>query len=249
MEKDAFSLEGKTVLVTGASSGIGTACALECAKAGARLVVSGRDEGRLNAVLASLPGSGHCAVAVDLSTQTGVDQLVEQLPALDGLVHSAGVAKTVLLRFVSDADIEGHFSVNVFSAIWLTRALLKKRLVNKGGSLVYIASVNAAIAVPGNGIYSTTKSALVAFSRAVAVEVAPRGVRANTISPGMVETPMTDYIVKGDPEALKTDQAKYLLGYGKPADIGGAARYFLADASRWVTGSDFVIDGGFTAYR
>lgn len=213
------------------------------------MMVTGRNEGRLNAVLASLAGEGHRAIVADVAQDADIQRLIDTLPPIDGFVHSAGIARASLLRFATAADMEEHFAANLFSAIKITQGMLKKRLVNKGGSLVYLASVNATIAVPGNSIYSATKSGLVAFSRSVATEVAPRGVRANTISPGMVETPLADGVFNGDLEALKKDKEKYLLGYGNTEDIACAVQYLLSDASRWVTASDFVIDGGFSNCR
>ena len=251
MDSEPFSLSGKTILITGASSGIGAACAVQCAKAGASVILSGRNSERLNAVFSSLPENqaAHRAIPANLAKDEDIQRLLDALPPIDGFVHCAGITKTLLLRFARWSDVEEQFSINLFSAIKITQGLLKKRGVNKGGSLVYLASTNASVALPGNGLYSATKAGLAAFVRSVAVETAPRGIRANTISPGLVETPMTDYITKGDPEALKKDKEKYLLGYGKPEDIALAAQYFLSDASRWVTATNFVIDGGFLNNR
>lgn len=244
-----FNLQGKTVLITGGSSGIGAASAVECARAGARVIVSARRREALDNVLASLEGEGHTAIAADMSADADIARLVKEMPAVDGFVNSAGMSVNRLIRFADWAEMQRMLDVNLISVIKLTQALVKERKINKGGSMVYLASTAASAATPGMSVYSASKAAIVAFARGIAMELAPRQVRVNSVSPGLVDTPMTAGVIHGDSELLKADQAKYPLGHGKPQDIAGAVCYFLSDASRWVTGTDFIIDGGFLHYR
>ncbi len=250
MQKDLFSLEGKTVFITGGSSGIGEASAHECANAGARVIISGRNRERLDDVLASLKGEGHSALVADITCDADIERIIKELPALDGFAHCAGMTMNALLKFSNWQDIEAVLDTNLLCTIKLSQALIKQRKINKGGSMVYISSVLASVAFPGLSAYCASKAGMQGFVRVLAVEMAARQVRANTISPGSVQTPMTQAASEGrSEESIKADLAKYPLGYGVPQDIACAVRYFLADASRWVTGTDFVIDGGMLHYR
>jgi len=213
------------------------------------VIVAARRREALEAVVAGLEGEGHLAIAADLSDANDMARLVEDIPALDGFVNSAGLSMNRLIKFADWAEMQQMLDVNLICVIKLTQALVKARKINKGGSMVYVASTAASAATPGMSVYSATKAGIIAFARGLATEVAARQIRVNTVSPGLVDTPMTVGVVHGDPELLKADLAKYPLGHGKPQDIAGAICYFLSDASRWVTATDFIIDGGFLHYR
>ena len=242
-----FSLEGKTVLVTGASSGIGRETAIDCARMGAAVVVTGRDQERLAATCDELEGDGHMQVIADLTVPADVERLVEELPPLDGAVLCAGNSTTLPLQFGTREKFDGMFEVNFFAPVELLRMLYKKKRLNKGASVVMIASIGGTHSfMPGNGVYGASKAALNSVMKYAAREFASRKVRVNSICPGMVDTPL---IHRGTitEEQLAEDAKKYPLGrYGKPEDIAHGAIYLLSDASSWLTGHDLVIDGGFS---
>ena len=242
-----FSLEGKTILVTGASSGIGKATAIECSKMGASVIALGRNRGRLQETFAQLESANNMQFAMDLTNESEVAELLEELPKIDGLVNAAGIASTTLFQFATPDKIRGIFDVNFFAPVEFSRLLLKKKLIKKGGSIVFFSSVDGPINVHiGNSTYSATKSALASVARGMAVELAAKGIRVNYLMPGQTETPL----IHGESitqEQLEEDKKNYPMGrYGRPEEIAYGAIYFLSDASTFTTGAGLVIDGGFT---
>lgn len=242
-----FSLEGKTVLVTGASSGIGKATAIECSRMGARIIAVGRNEERLESTLSELETLGCEKRIVELTDGEQVSRLVESVPVLDGVVCSAGILISLPFQFATPEKMEREFHVNVFSAAELVRLLIRKKRISRGGSIVFLSSIGGTrITYIGNGIYGATKAALAALAKNLAVELAPKGVRVNCLIPGMTDTPLihNDEITE---EQLRADTARYPLGrYGRPEEIAYGAIYLLSDASSFTTGAELVIDGGFT---
>ena len=246
MEYNPFTLKGKTILVTGASSGIGQATAVECAQMGAEVVITGRDTERLQAT-ADLMGNLKAQIAADLTNQEDVEHLVASLPPLDGAVLCAGNSTTLPLQFGSREKFDEMFNVNFFAPVELLRLMYKKKVLQKGASVVLIASIGGTHSfMPGNGVYGASKAALNSLMKYAAREYASRKIRVNSICPGMVDTPL---IHRGTitEEQLAEDAKRYPLGrYGKPDDIANGAVYLLSDASSWLTGHDLVIDGGFS---
>ena len=246
MEYNPFTLKGKTILVTGASSGIGQATAIECAQMGAEVVITGRDTERLQAT-ADLVGTPKALIAADLTNQEDVERLVASLPPLDGAVLCAGNSTTLPLQFGSREKFDEMFNVNFFAPVELLRLMYKKKVLQKGASVVLIASIGGTHSfMPGNGVYGASKAALNSLMKYAAREYASRKIRVNSICPGMVDTPL---IHRGTitEEQLAEDAKRYPLGrYGKPDDIANGAVYLLSDASSWLTGHDLVIDGGFS---
>jgi NAD(P)-dependent dehydrogenase (short-subunit alcohol dehydrogenase family) len=246
MEYNPFSLKGKTILVTGASSGIGQATAIECAQMGAEVVITGRDTKRLQAT-ADLMGNLKAQIAADLTNQEDVERLVASLPPLDGAVLCAGNSTTLPLQFGSREKFDEMFNVNFFAPVELLRLMYKKKVLQKGASVVLIASIGGTHSfMPGNGVYGASKAALNSLMKYAAREYASRKIRVNSICPGMVDTPL---IHRGTitEEQLVEDAKRYPLGrYGKPDEIANGAVYLLSDASSWLTGHDLVIDGGFS---
>lgn len=246
--ENPFSLAGKTILVTGASSGIGKAVAQQCAAAGATCIITARNEARLTETLVSLPAGAHKMLLADLSTADGVAALIEQLDGkIDGVVCAAGVVETQVLKLTDEADMEKLFQTNAFSAIRLVRELVQQKRFNKGASIVLISSISGVrCGYVGGSIYGATKGALEGFVKASALELAPQRIRINTIQPGMVETHLLD---NGDidQEQLEADKQRYpLKRYGRPEEVGYAAVYLLSSATEWMTGTGLLIDGGYT---
>lgn len=246
MDYNPFSLQGKTILVTGASSGIGQATAIICAQMGAEVVITGRDAERLQTT-ADLSGTVKEQIAADLTNNEDVERLVAALPPLDGAVLCAGNSTTLPLQFGTREKFDDMFNVNFFAPVELLRLMYKKKILQKGASVVLIASIGGTHSfMPGNGVYGASKAALNSLMKYAAREYASRKVRVNSICPGMVDTPL---IHRGTitEEQLAEDAKRYPLGrYGKPDDIANGAVYLLSDASSWLTGHDLVIDGGFS---
>lgn len=246
MENNPFSLDGKTILVTGASSGIGQTTAISCAKMGANVVITGRDQGRLQTT-ADLSGKAVTQMVADLTVQAEMENLLAALPPLDGAVLCAGNSTTLPLQFGSREKFDEMFDVNFFAPVELLRLMYKKKILQKGSSVVLLASIGGTHSfMPGNGVYGASKAALNSVMKYAAREYASRKIRVNSICPGMVDTPL---IHRGTitEEQLAEDAKRYPLGrYGKPEDIAYGAIYLLSDASSWLTGHDLVIDGGFS---
>ena len=242
-----FSVEGKTVFITGASSGIGACCAEVFARGGANVLVSGRDKERL-AEVAQKCGANARIFECELNDAAQVSALAENLPAFDGAVFCAGTDFRVPLRFASDAELENVMQTNLVSTMRLVRGLIKRRKVNKGGSLVFMSSVAGAFADAGHCLYGVSKAAVAALARELAVELAPRGIRANSLSPAMVKTPMTAAFF-ADARAVEADSKKYLLGGGDVKSVANAAQFLLSDASAWITGVNLPVDGGYSCWK
>ena len=238
-----FSLQGKTILVTGASAGIGKAIAIACARMGARVVVTARNEARLEATLAEMPGD-NLAVKADLTVAADIDALVAALPTLDGVVQCAGVGSRVPCKMISAADIAEVMQPNFQAPVLLQTALLQARKINKEASIVFIASRAANAPSKGNAVYSASKVAILSYAKCLSLELAPRLIRVNCICPAMV---WTNLIFEGGltEEDLHTEEQKYpLKRYGKPEDVANLCIYLLSDASTWMTGSAIDLTGG-----
>lgn len=242
-----FTLENKTILVTGASSGIGKATAIECSRLGAKLVVTGRNEERLNQTLAELEGEGHLAIVADLASEEGVNALVEQCPKIDGLVNNAGATVTVPVQFINRENLEGLMQVNTVAPILLFQRLMKAKRLGKGASVVFTASVSGlCCAVLGNSLYSTSKAAIGGFVKNAALELAGKNIRVNAVCPGMIDTHILDAGIVGADD-LERERQKYpMKRFGKPEEVAWAIIYLLSNASSFTTGSTLVMDGGFT---
>lgn len=249
-----FSLTGKRIVVTGASSGIGRACALACSAQGAELILVGRNAEELQKTLEQSAHPGKCRLLpVDLTqfdTVTAVfAALLKETGPVDGLIHAAGISTTLPFRNVNPDKLQHFFTVNVAAALHLTQVLLKPGHFNSnGGSVVYLTSVMSQVGESAKMLYSMSKGALLAASRSLAVELAPKKIRVNCVAPGVVDTPMSQqaYYSK-DPELKARITALHPLGLGNPEDVAGACVYLLSPAARWITGTQLMIDGGYTA--
>lgn len=244
MRPAAFSLQGKRILVTGASSGIGREIAVACAREGAMVVATGRDEGRLAETLGMFTGTGNVTVAGDLRSADGRKAVASAAGVVDGLVHCAGTTGVRLFRQVDARHIDEDFSINFDAPILLTQVLLNSRQIAQGGSIVFIGSFAAHIGAKGSSIYSASKGALIPAARALAQEIGARQqIRVNVINASYVETPMVEKM-KGGILAEGESLAAAPLGPGYSADVACGAVFLLAEASRWITRSILRIDGG-----
>lgn len=240
-----FSLKGKTVLVTGASSGIGRETAIVCSKMGATVIVSGRNADRLAETLSRLDGEGHRNITADLAAFEQIDSLAAEVPELDGIVHCAGIGDRTMLKMAREKDIERVMKANFDGPVLLQRALLKKKKVKPSSSIVFIASRAPFAPTPGNGLYAASKGALIAYAKVLGLELASQLIRVNCVCPAMVWTEL----VQRDAELTGADyheaeKAYPLKRYGKPEDIANLVIYLLSDASSWMTGSCVDITGG-----
>jgi NAD(P)-dependent dehydrogenase (short-subunit alcohol dehydrogenase family) len=241
-----FSLVGKKVLVTGASFGIGKAIAIECSKMGAQLVITGRNKERLNETFSVLAGENHIQIQVELSNETEIDALVENLPALDGCVNSAGINRPALTQYIEKKDILDIFTINAFAPFSIVRKLVQAKKLKKKASIVFISSISGIFcSSPGGSLYSASKGAINGFAKGLALDLANRGIRVNSVNPGIIDTKLfTDSAVSQ--EQLKEEIKRYpLKRFGKPEEVAYAVIYFLSDATEWITGSNLVVDGGF----
>ena len=243
-----FSLSGKTILVTGASSGIGRATAQECSKLGARVIVTGRNEQRLTETLGSLAGTGHRLVVADVTEEEDRKRLIGELPLLDGFVCNAGITKRTPVSYGKEEELQEIFNINTFTAFLLTKSLMRFKRMNAGGSMVFVSSMAARQVTPGNAMYAASKAAIESFSRSCAQEYAGKGIRSNAILPGMVETPMVSNGML-TPEDMERDKSHYLLKrYGKPEEIAWTIAFLLSDASKWITSTSLIVAGGGVGY-
>lgn len=242
-----FSLQNRTILVTGASSGIGRTTAIECSMMGAHVIITGRNQVRIDEVKHELNGTGHLGVIADLTQEDQLMNLVDQLPIVDGVVLCAGQGTVVPFKMADRKKINPVFEINYFAPVELLRLILKKRKLANGSSVVFVSSIGGVDSITiGNSIYGASKAALNSAMRFCALELAPKQIRVNSVCPGMVNTSLIKGGAVSD-EQHQADMLKYpLKRYGEPEDIAHGIVYLLSAASSWVTGHSLVIDGGYT---
>lgn len=252
--ENPFSLTGKNIVITGASSGIGRQTAVVCSEMGARVVLIARNTERLKETLALMKSPEiHLVYSFDLADiaemESAIKEAVEKTGKLNGLVNAAGISTTLPLKLISNDKLDEFFRTNVYSAIQMSRLFTKQANVcNEGGSVILLSSVMGIVGETGKTLYSLTKGALVSAAKSMALEFASKKIRFNSVSPGVVITPMSkNAVYSQDEESLNKIAGLHPLGLGMPEDIANACVYLLSDASRWVTGSNLVIDGGYTA--
>lgn len=241
-----FTLKGKNILVTGASSGIGQGIAITCSKMGANVIISGRNKEKLSYTLSQMTDGNHKIIIADLTKNGDISKLVDDLSELDGIVYCAGIGQRILCKQIGEDDLDSIMAVNFKASVMLQTEILKKRKINRQSSIVFISSIATDSPSYGNALYSASKGAIASYANCLSLELAPRLIRVNCISPAMV---WTDLVIKGGitEEDLKEDEKRYpLKRYGKPEDIAYLAVYLLSDASSWMTGSNIRITGGGT---
>lgn len=246
-----FSLKEKTIIVTGASSGIGRQCAIDCSKMGAKVILIARNQERLEETLASLDNNDHQVYSYDLTQIDGIKELVNTIVSsngkIDGLIHAAGIEITKPIKLLESSDYEMIYRTNNLSGFELMRQLSSIKNMNKGGSIIFISSITAIIGRSGVAAYAASKGAMISATKSFALELAKRQIRVNCISPGTILTPMMLNYLNGLDDASRQKRIDgFPLGLGETTDISNACIYLLSDASRWITGQNIIIDGGYT---
>jgi NAD(P)-dependent dehydrogenase (short-subunit alcohol dehydrogenase family) len=242
-----FQLNEKTILVTGASSGIGRQICISSSKMGATIIATGRNVQRLHATMDDLTGDGHIMMPADLLNNKDIVELINQLPAINGVVHSAGIVNYIPMKMINENALEKIQKINYYAPLLFTKDLIKNKKLIPKSSIVFIASISYHIAIAGNGLYAGSKAGLIATARVLALELAKQKIRVNCLAPGMIRTPMfkeAEQVVSA--EQLIEHEKLYPFGYGEPDDIANATIFLLSDASKWITGTTLIIDGGYT---
>ena len=246
MNNAIFSLEGKTILVTGASSGIGKATAIECSKMGANVFLSARNKERLEQTLSEMAPGNHCIITADMTNLEDIQKLAEEVSVLDGIALIAGINDKMIIKKIDDEYVSKMLSTNLSGPAMLVKSLLKGKKIAKQASIVFMSSVSAFYPSVSNAMYAASKAAVNQFAKVLALEVLPLKARVNCIQPAFVETEM---IHKYSEETLNEIRSNYPLGrFAKPEEIAYAVIYYMSDASQMVTGTSLVIDGGFTIH-
>jgi NAD(P)-dependent dehydrogenase (short-subunit alcohol dehydrogenase family) len=240
-----FSLSGKTILITGASSGIGKEAAIHISQAGGTVFITGRDEERLKETFDRLEGDEHAMKVADLTAETEMDSLITDLPKLNGILHCAGIVGPLPVKFILQEHIDRMFAINYMVPVNLTGKLLRKKKVVESASILFMSTIATKNPYFGGALYSGSKAALEAYAKTLALELVGKGIRANCLMAGLVDTPMIESPAEEamQEEALERYVKRYPLGVGKPEDVMGAILYFLSDASRWVTGTTLILGG------
>lgn len=242
-----FHLTDKTILVTGASSGIGKQVAITCSEMGATLCISGKNRARLGETFEQLKGSNHKQYVCNLVEENERNNFIDTMPAIDGFVHCAGIVNPTPVKFIEERHIRKMMDINFNAATLIVSRLLKTKKINKDSSLVFMSSIGAHFPYNGGALYNASKAAIEAYSRNIAREMSSSGIRSNCIVPAMVNTPMYEETLSGLNMTAEEYEAKYPLGIGKPEDIANAAVFLLSKASRWITGTTISMDGGYTS--
>ena len=248
-----LNLNKKRVVITGASSGIGRQCAIMCSRMGASLILFGRNKEQLELTHSQLTGEDHLSFAQDISNiaQFGksIETIVSEYGALDGFIHSAGIQSMLPLRLHNNEVYSNLFEINAIGGFECCRILIQKNFFNNGGSIILIASIRGIAGAPAQVGYAASKGAVIAGARSLAVELAFRNIRVNSISPGMVEdTEMTRKSIEKLPiDWVEKSKSEYPLGWITAEDVANTCGFLLSDLSKKITGTNIVIDGGFSA--
>jgi len=245
MSYNPFNLENKTVLITGASSGIGRAIAIECSKAGANIIITGRDEIKLSETFnLLLPNPNHQIIVADLINQHEIDKLTDSICPLNGLVNCAGILNKLPLKYINEKHLDSIMQVNFYGPALLSQKLIKKKKLVDKASIVFISSISSNVATLGSIAYMASKGAINSMAKGMALELSGKGIRVNCIEPGFIRTKLNEFYSVED---LVNYEAKHPLGrFGNPEEIAYTAIYLLSNATEWMTGSVIKIDGGIT---
>jgi len=243
---NAFDLKGKSVLVTGASSGLGRQTAITASEYGATVFITGRNAARLEETYRLLHGEGHLQYIADLTVREDIDRLVAALPMINGLVHSTGISELSPARFITEETISRTFRISFDASVLLTGAILAKKKLAKGNSsIVFVSSISTRYPFVGGAMYISAKAALEAYARVLALELASRGTRVNCIAPAFVRSPMLNETAENfSKEAVDKIEQRQLMGLGDPVDVANTIVFYLADASKWISATNLILGGG-----
>ena len=249
--KVLVNLFGKKIFITGASSGIGRAIAILCSELGATLVLVGRNEEKLSETLSLMVGDNHLTYALDITDSEKLEDAIknatQKIGKFDGLVYSAGIEMTRPLRVLKRDNWNNTLNVNVIAAFETARLLSNAKFLNASASFVLIASIVGLFGQAGKVAYSASKGALIAGSKSLALELASKSIRVNTVLPALIKTEMSTKVLQTIGEEAKENVLKmHPLGFGKPEDVANSCAFLLSDASSWITGTSFIIDGGYS---
>ena len=242
MDNNIFDVSSKTILVTGASSGIGKAIAKKLVQCGANVILTGRNSEKLQLVVDEIGTNVLYYLAIDVNDDVQLESLVKSMPNVDGVVFCAGIAEYIPSKILNKSKLQNTLDTNFISQTQLTRLLLKFKKLKSNSSLLYISSLAAKQGVIATAAYSASKAALSAYMRVIASELAQNGIRSNALCPGIISTDMGDSITNLNPDIA----SKYPLGLGTTDDVANTSIFFLSDASRWITGAELIMDGGLT---
>lgn len=254
IDMNPFTLENKVIVISGAGSGIGRQCAISCARMGARLILLDINGDGLSETAGMIErSSDHYCATVDLLDYPNVSSIIEdavmKVGRINGILNCAGISTTNLFKLTKEKELDKFFKTNVYSGFFLSQECTKFRRFSKdGGSIVFFSSIAGNLGTVGKSTYGMTKAALLSLSRNLACELAPKKIRVNSITPGVICTPINMNLPHmKDPEQRDAIETQHLLGLGEPSDVANACIFLLSDASRWVTGTNLVVDGGFSA--
>jgi len=248
-----FNLKNKNIIVTGASSGIGRQCVITFSQLGANVILIARSKERLKETYNRLNKGNHLIISQDITEYDRLEEIintaVDKVGKISGFVHSAGIEMTLPVRSMQSSYYEEMFSVNVIAGFELARVISKKKYFDeKRASFIFISSVMGILGQAGKVGYCSSKGALISGTKAMALELASKNIRVNCILPGVVETEMSSKMFQGLSEESKKEIINmHPLGLGKPEDIANACAFLLSDATRWITGTNLIVDGGYSA--
>ena len=249
-----LDLKGKNILITGASSGIGSQCAITTSELGAKVIIIGRNKTRLQDTFNKMLGNGHLQIILDITIYDKLDEMVQEsvskLGRIDGFIHCAGIEKTTPLKSMNPKKYQEIFSINTISALEICRILSKNKFHNPlGSSFVLISSVMGNLGSPGKVGYCSSKSALTSASKAMAIELAPKKIRVNCVLPGMVQTEMVSKMIHElSHDSVNEIRSRHPLGFGETSDISNICAFLMSDLSKWITGTELTIDGGYSCH-
>lgn len=247
-----FNLNKKTIIITGASSGIGRQCAISCSKMGARVILIARNEERLKEVITRMDGSEHIIYAFDITEFDKIEEIVKdavnKIGKISGFIHSAGIEKTLPVKMMNPQIYQELFNINVIAGFEFARIISQKRYLGEDASFVFVSSIMSVLGQSAKTGYCSSKAAIIGGVKALALEFITKNIRVNSISPAIVKTEMSNNFF----DSLSEDEKKSIidmhpLGLGEPEDIANACIFLLSDASKWVTGTNLIVDGGYCA--
>lgn len=249
-----FSLKGKKILITGASSGIGKQCAVSCSQMGAIVILIGRNKDNLEKTMALLSGGDHKYFVFDVTNYSGIEGIVNDIVSktgkISGFIHSAGIDLPKPLNVTKPKNYEALFATNVIAGFEFAKILSKKKYTDESGSsFVFISSIVSIVGNASLSAYSASKGAIVSGMRSIALELADKKIRVNAISPGQIfNTKMTTdkFSLLSKEDIVKISEC-HPLGMGSAEDVANGCIYLLSDASKWITGTNLIIDGGYSA--